>query len=158
MRRIILFVMILHAIVIIGSCSFSKKNTRHYHISRFDSYFGVEDAFFVKHYELGERQYEFNIDTLSRTGNLFRIKGTIIDDVNQDTIPYPCLYLVSSEGSKYRIIKELCMGNISGDIDCCFEWNSQKSKPLIAIKTIGYCGNIYMIEIGDESLSNSKNE
>ena len=158
MRRIILYVIILLATFIIGSCSCSKKNTRNYHVTRFDSYFGLEDAFFVKHYELGERQYEFNIDTLSRVGNLFRIKGTIIDDVNQDTIPYPCLYLVSSEGSKYRIIKESCMGNISGDIDCCFEWNSQKSKPLIAIKALGYCGNIYMIEIGVEGLSNSKNE
>ena len=156
MRRIVLFVISLLTIVIIGACSCSKKITSSYNVSRFDSYVVEEDGFFVKHYELGERQFAFYIDTLSRTGNLLKIKGTIIDDVNQDVVPYPCLYLVSADGLKYRIKKELCKGSISGNLDCCFEWNTQKSKPLIAIKAIGYCGSIYIIEAGDEGLFHSK--
>ena len=89
---------------------------------------------------------------------MFKIKGTIIDDVNQDVVPYPCLYLVTADGLKYRIKKELCKGNISGNLDCCFEWSTQKSKPLIAIKAIGYSGSIYIIEAGDEGLSHSKTD
>jgi len=146
MRRIVLFVIILLVIVVIGACSCSKKITRGYLISRFDTDFVEENGFFVKHYELGERQFTFHLDTLSRTRNLFKIKGTIIDDVNQDIVPYPCLYLVSSNGSKYQIIKELCMGDFSGNLDCCFEWDTQKNNLLIAIKAIGYSGSIYIIE------------
>ena len=146
MKRISLFVIVLLVTVALGACSCSKKNMRICHISRFDMYFVEEDGFFVKHYELGERQFTFQLDTLSRAGNLFKIKGTIIDDINHDVVPYPCLYLVSADGSKYQIKKEMCMGDISGNLDCCFEWNTQKSKPLIAIKAIGYCGIIYIIE------------
>lgn len=147
MRRIVLFVIILLAVVIIGACSCSKKIMRSYQISRFDSCVVEEDGFLVKHYELGDRQFAFYIDTLSRTGNLFKIKGMIIDEINQDVVPYPCLYLVSADGLKYRIRKELCQGNISGNLDCCFEWDTKKSKPLIAINAIGYCGSVYIIEI-----------
>ncbi len=146
MRRFVLFVILLLGIVVIGACSCSKKNRNSYIFSRFDSDLFEEDGFFVKHYELGERQFTIHLDTLSKAGNMLKIKGTIIDDVNQDIVPCPCLYLVSSDGSRYRIIKELCMGDTSGNFDCCFEWDTQKNNLLIAIKAIGYCGSIYSIE------------
>ena len=141
-----MFVIVPFMTVVIGACSCSKKIASSYLISRFDSDLVEEDGYFVKHYELGERQFTFHPDTLSKTGNLIKIKGTIIDDVSQDIVPYPCLYLLLLDGSRYRIIKELCTGDISGNIDCCFEWDSQKSNLLIAIKAIGYCGGIYSIE------------
>lgn len=156
MRGILLFIIILLTIVIAESCSCAKEVTGSYHISRFDSCVVEEDMFFVGHYELGERQFVFSIDSISRVGNVFTIKGTTIDSINQDVVPYPCLYLVSKDGLKYRIKKELCMGNVSGNIDCCFEWNIQKSKPLIAIKAIGYCGSIYKIETESEDPSLSE--
>ncbi len=41
-----------------------------------------------------------------------------------EKVPYPSLYLVSFEGSKYKIEEILCIGNIDGDIDCKLNWDS----------------------------------
>ena len=143
MRKIVYIVM-LPVILLVG-CVFSKTISGNDIISRFDSGIAEENGFFVKRYESGARPFTFQIDKLSMNSNVIRIRGSITDDINQDAVPYPCLYLVSDDSLKYRIDKELCIGDILGNIDCCFEWDNQTSNLLIAVSAIGYCGAVYVI-------------
>ena len=105
-----------------------------------------EDGFYVKRLMMGERTFEVQMKELSRKGDMFRLKGTVVDQVSNDSVPYPILCLVSIDGSRYRIVKELCVGDVFGNFDCIVEWEYPKEgAPYIVIDALGYRGTVYAI-------------
>ena len=101
-----------------------------------------EGDWFVPLLILGERPFELNYE-LTKTGTQYHIKGVIIDKVNNDTVRYPCLYQVSAEGERYRIVRKLCLSDVNGLFDCSFK--SCSRKPCIVIDAVGYRGAAYIV-------------
>ncbi len=118
MRKIGLCVIL---VFFLESCTPLKPVSKVYDVTCVDTCIVEENGFFVKRYIIGDRPFSIRIDELTRNGEKFRIKMTVIDNVCNENVPYPCLYLVSVEGSQYRIDKEICTGDISGNIDCIFK-------------------------------------
>ncbi len=143
MRKIGLCVIL---VFFLESCTPLKPVSKVYDVTCVDTCIVEENGFFVKRYIIGDRPFSIRIDELTRNGEKFRIKMTVIDNVCNENVPYPCLYLVSVEGSKYRIDKEICTGDISGNIDCIFKWNSPKETSLIVVEALGYHGGVYVIK------------
>lgn len=129
--------------IICGSCETSTFIASD--IECFDSCIKEQDGYFIKLLNLGERPFSLKIDELTRKKNQYHIKGVILDNVNQDTIPYPCLYQISPDGHRYKIEKKLCMGNMSGIFDCRFERSHQMDSLRIVIDAVGYQGAAYII-------------
>ena len=105
-----------------------------------------EDGYYVKRLMMGDRPFDVQMKELSRKGGRFRLKGTVVDQVGNDGVPYPILCLVSVDGSRYRIVKELCVGDVFGNFDCIVEWEYPKEGvPHIVIDALGYRGTVYAI-------------
>ena len=105
-----------------------------------------EDGYYVKRLIMGERPLEVQMKELSKKGDKFRLKGTVVDQVSNDGVPYPILCLVSVDGSRYNIVKELCVGDEFGNFDCIVEWKYPKEgAPHIVIDALGYRGTVYAI-------------
>ena len=132
----------------IGACTTSKKITETYDLVCFNSDIVEENGYFVKRYVLGDRSFTVQIKELTKDGDMFRFKGRVIDN-DYDIVPYPYMCLISIEGSKYRIVKKLCIGDVSGNLDCVFKWESSAATPQIAIDAVGYHGAVFYLEPKD---------
>lgn len=132
--------------LIVSSCATLKTVTQNYELECVSSCIIEENGYIVKRVILGDLPFSVRVKNLSKLGNMFRIKVTIVDDEEYGEVPYPSLYLVSGEGPKYKIEETLCIGNIGGDIDCEFNWDTKKDTLLIAIDAPGYHGSVYSLK------------
>lgn len=132
--------------LIVSSCATSKTVTENYELECVNSCIIEENGYIVKRTIFGDLPFSVRVNKLSKHGNILRMKVTIIDDEEHEKVPYPSLYLVSVEGSKYKIEEVLCIGNIRGDIDCKLNWDSEKDTLLIAIDAPGYHGSVYSLK------------
>lgn len=132
--------------LIVSSCATFKTVTENYELECINSCIIEENGYIVKRTILGDLPFSVRVNKISKHGNMFRINVTIIDDEEHEKVPYPSLFLVSVEGSKYKIEELLCIGNIGGDIDCKLNWESEKDTILIAIDAPGYHGSVYSLK------------
>lgn len=142
MRNIILF---LVSAILFGACALFEKTTKEYELVCVDSGIVEEDGYFAKKYISGNRDFLINSLVLTRKDDSIRFKGVIICAVTMDTVVFPKLCLVSGESSNYKIEKELFSGDLSGKIDCVFQWDFRKGYPKIAIDALAYQGGVYIV-------------
>lgn len=139
-------VFLFFLMLILGACMNSRTLFRKYDIVCTDSCFAEENGFFIKKYVIGDRLFSVQIEEATRRGDVFRLKGIVFDNVCNEGAPYPYLCLVSVDGSKYKIDKELCRGDSSGKFDCVFKWDIPKEDLRIVIDALGYHGMVYDIK------------
>lgn len=130
-------------VILLGACATSSKVSTGCNMERIDSGIEKEGGCFVPRVILGERPVVLKLDELTKTGTQYHIKGVIIDNVNNDTVPYPCLYQVSADGERYRIDRKLPIVHENGLFDCSFK--SCSTKPQIVIDAVGYQGAAYIV-------------
>ena len=143
MKRIILILLLA---IVLGACAQSKMMSKNYNIVYVDSYLGKENGCFVKHLIIGDRPIEVHVNELKRKNGRFSFKGTVMDKVCHEGVPYPTLYLVETDSSRYIIVSELCIGDESGNFECIINSDYPKEcAPHILIDAIGYHGTVYAI-------------
>lgn len=144
--RIKTYILVVAAVMVLAACNSPKCALRGYDLECVDSGIENNDGYYEPLHILGDRPIELRMRKVTKNGDRYRIKGTVLDKVCLGNAAYPSLFLVTSERPNYKIIRKLCVGKITGDFNCTFKWDKQTSDPIIVIDAVGYHGAAYSVK------------